>query len=127
MSAKITNPNWNAAAQTELGAAVDAFFAKPLTEAPKSTPEDLEGVIAEQQAQIVDLTERLRDSLNMDKRTQNQELIKLKNDISGALKLEYSDFQESRQEEYSNDLFEAYRAALIRTFNLLRRHGISCE
>ncbi|MDL2233238.1 hypothetical protein LJC63_06625 [Ruminococcaceae bacterium OttesenSCG-928-L11] len=77
--------------------------------------------------QISDLTSRLRASLNMDEISKNQELTTLKNDISEALKLDYSDFIGTRNSEYSQDLFEAYRSTLTRIFKLLKRFGVTCE
>ena len=79
------------------------------------------------EAQVHDLTERLRTSLNMDEISKNQELATLKNDISEALKLDYSDFSGTISSEYSPDLFEAYRSTLTRIFKLLKRFGIICE
>jgi chromosome segregation ATPase len=83
--------------------------------------------ICEAEEKISDLTERLRASFQMDERTNNQELIKLKNDISETLKLEYSDYVKSKQAEYSADMFEVYRAILSNIFKRLRRFGINCE
>ena len=83
--------------------------------------------ITEKDDQIADLTERLRMSLQMDDISKNQKLITLKNDISEALKLDYTDFIKSKQNQYSVDLFEAYRATLTRIFKLLKRFEISCE
>ncbi|ADU26814.1 hypothetical protein [Ethanoligenens harbinense] len=83
--------------------------------------------LSSSEAQVSDLTERLRTSLNMDEISKNQELATLKNDISEALKLDYSDFMASKGSEYSSDLFEAYRSTLTRIFKLLKRFGITYE
>ena len=83
--------------------------------------------LSSSEAQVSDLTQRLRTSLNMDEISKNQELITLRNDISEALKLDYSDFIGSKSSEYSLDLFEAYRSTLTRIFKLLKRFGITCE
>lgn len=79
------------------------------------------------EAQVSDLTERLRTSLNMDEISKNQELATLKNDISEALKLDYSDFMGTKGNKYSADLFDAYQSTLTRIFKLLKRFGITCE
>ena len=86
-----------------------------------------EEVLSATQSQIDDLTNRLRTSLSMDEISKNQELTTLKNDISEALKLDYSDFIGTKSSEYSQDLFEAYRSTLTRIFKLLKRFGINCE
>ena len=83
--------------------------------------------LTEMNRQIADLTERLRTSLQMDEISKSQELITLKNDISEALKLDYADFAKSKENPYSEDLFEAYRSTLTRIFKLLKRFGINCQ
>jgi hypothetical protein len=87
----------------------------------------IKSTLSSAEAQVSDLTERLRTSLNMDEISKNQELATLKNDISEALKLDYSDFMASKGSEYSPDLFEAYRSTLTRIFKLLKRFGITYE
>ena len=87
----------------------------------------LDAEIAEKDKQIDDLTERLRTALQMDGISKNQEIATLKNDISEALKLDYSDFIKGKEKPFNEDLFDAYRATLSRTFKLLKRFGISCE
>ena len=77
--------------------------------------------------QVDDLTKRLSTSLQMDNISKSQELITLKNDISEALKLDYVDFAKSKNNEYGEDLFEAYRSMLTRIFKLLKRFGITCQ
>ena len=83
--------------------------------------------IEEEAEKIADLTDRLRTSLQMDDISKSQELMTLKNDISEALKLDYADFIKSKENEYSQDLFEAYRSTLTRIFKLLKRFGINCQ
>jgi hypothetical protein len=83
--------------------------------------------IEEADEKIADLTDRLRTSLQMDDISKSQELITLKNDISEALKLDYADFMKSKENVYSQDLFEAYRSTLTRIFKLLKRFGINCQ
>jgi hypothetical protein len=83
--------------------------------------------LAEMKGKIDNLTGRLRTSLQMDNISKSQELITLKNDISEALKLDYADFAKSKENPYSEDLFEAYRSTLARIFKLLKRFGITCQ
>jgi len=83
--------------------------------------------LEEAQLQIDDLTSRLRTSLSMDEISKNQELTTFKNDISKALRFDYSDFIGTKNGECNQDLFEAYQASLSRVFKVLRRFGISCE
>lgn len=79
------------------------------------------------EAQIADLTERLRISIQMNDISKSQEIVALKSDISETLKLDYTDYLKSRENPYDQDLFEAYRSTLSRIFKLLKRHGIPCE
>ncbi|MCL2426447.1 MAG: hypothetical protein FWD05_08940 [Oscillospiraceae bacterium] len=88
---------------------------------------ELNSKLAKAEGNVSDLTGRLRSSLNMDEISKNQELTTLKNDISEALKLDYSDFIGTRESEYSPDLFDVYRSTLTRIFKLLKRFGITCE
>ena len=88
---------------------------------------ELNSKLAKAEGNVSDLTGRLRSSLNMDEISKNQELATLKNDISEALKLDYSDFIGTKESEYSSDLFDVYRSTLTRVFKLLKRFGITCE
>lgn len=83
--------------------------------------------LAEMKGQIDDLTERLRTSLHMDEISKNQELNTLKINISEALKLDYDDFIKSKEKQFDEDLFTAYRSTLNRIFKLLKRFGITCQ
>ena len=83
--------------------------------------------LAEMKRQSEDLTERLQASFHMDEITRNQDLNKLKNDISEALKIDYTDFITSKEKSYSEDLFGAYRSTLNRIFKILIKFGITCE
>jgi len=88
---------------------------------------DLKREIEKAESNISDLTDRLRSSFSMDEISKNQEMTTLKNDISEALKLDYSDFTDTRESEYNHDLFDVYRSTLTRIFKLLKRFGIACE
>jgi len=81
----------------------------------------------EKENAIVDLTERLKVSLQMDSISQNQELITLKKEIVKDLKLEYLDFVKYKDVEYSSDNYEAFRGSLIRIFKALKRYDIVFE
>ena len=83
--------------------------------------------LAKADSDVSDLKERLRSSLSMDEISKNQEITTLKNDISEALKLDYSDFIGTKESEYNPDLFDVYRSTLTRMFKLLKRFGITCE
>jgi peptidoglycan hydrolase-like protein with peptidoglycan-binding domain len=89
--------------------------------------DEIKGKLTNAESDISDLTGRLRSSLSMDEISKNQELTTFKNDISEALKLDYSDFNATRESEYSPDLFDVYRSTLTRIFKLLKRFGITCE
>lgn len=86
--------------------------------------EDLQNLLAQEQAKTLDLENRLKEVLQMDSSTNNQEIIKLKNEIATNLKLEYNQFEENKNSEYSVDIFEANRGAIIRIFRTLKRLGI---
>ena len=60
--------------------------------------------------EIRNLTARLKTSLHMDEISKNQELSSLKRNISEGLKLEYWDYEKSK--ECDEDLFEAYKATI---------------
>ncbi|MDR1702479.1 MAG: SlyX family protein [Sporomusaceae bacterium] len=129
MSFEITNPNL---CPEETAAAVDAVI--NYVPAPRRTVEELERIIAAQQAQleenetkIINLTERLKNSFHMDNISRNQELVTLKTNIAKRLKLEYSDFLDSKHSECNVDNFIACIGSLERIFMVLRQHGISCE
>ena len=51
----------------------------------------------------------------------------LKNEISEAVKLDYVDFMKSKDEPYSEDLCEAYKFTISRTFKILKRLGCITE
>ena len=77
--------------------------------------------------EVADLTERLRVALQMDDVNKNQELITLKNEITNAVKLDFADYEKSREKSHSKDLFKVYRAMLSRIFKQLKRFGIALE
>jgi len=89
--------------------------------------ENADKQLSEANLQISELTERLRASLHMDRVASSQEASTLRTDISEALKIEYADFNSSIDDDYDEDLFEAYRSTIARIFKLLRRFGIPCQ
>ena len=54
-----------------------------------------------------------------------QSMITLKKDISNAISLDVVDFKATKNSPYNDDLFEAYRAMIKRTFKVLNRYGIN--
>ena len=93
----------------------------------KSDVIDKDSEINDLKKQVSDLTERLRVTLQMDDNNKNQELITLKNDIANGLKLDFADYEKSREKSHSKDLFKVYRAMLSRIFKQLKRFGIDLE
>ena len=79
---------------------------------------------AELRSKVNDLTERLRVSLQMKGVSENQELMTLKNEIFKAIKLDYADFEKSKDKGNSKDLFKVYKAMLTRIFKQLKRLDI---
>lgn len=81
---------------------------------------ELEG----REMKISDLTERLKASFNADNILKKQELITLKNDIATAVKLQYEDFNEHRNESCNEDNYEALKVTLNQVFRTLKKYGI---
>lgn len=73
---------------------------------------------------IIDLTERLKTSFNADDISKKQELITLKNDIGSAIRLQYEDFNEHKNESCNEDNYEAFKVTLNQVFRTLKRYGI---
>ena len=73
---------------------------------------------------VDDLTERLRVSLQMSDVSKNQELVNLKSEISKAIKLDYADYERSKDKGHSKDLVKVYKAMLARIFKQLKRLDI---
>ena len=86
-----------------------------------------DNLLREQQTITKDLSDRLKASFQMDDISRSQELITLKKDIAEALRLEYEDFNESKNNSCDDDIFEAYKASLTRIFRTLKRFGISLD
>ena len=80
--------------------------------------------ILEKEASIDDLSGRLKNSLQMDSISQNQELITLKTNLQNSLKVEYSDYIASKDSECNADTYGAMLGSLARIFKTLRRFGI---
>jgi chromosome segregation ATPase len=80
--------------------------------------------IRENEMRIDDLSERLKNSLQMDNISQNQELITLKTNLQNSLKLEYEDYLVSKDSECNPDTYGALIGSLTRIFKTLRRYGI---
>lgn len=82
---------------------------------------------AELRKKVDELSERLRVSLQMNDVSKNQELVTLKKEISKAVKLDYADFEKSKDKNHSKDLYKVYKSMLSRIFKQLRRLDISFE
>jgi hypothetical protein len=85
---------------------------------------EAEKQIAELNAKVEDLTQRLKTSLSMDRITHNQELLTLKTEIARVLAPEYEDYQISKDVPYDADEYIARGCSLHRIFRLLKRFGI---
>ena len=86
-----------------------------------------ERLLNEQLGKAADLERRLSEALRMGGITQSQEVITLKKDIASALRLDYEDFNEQLSAPLNPDVFEAFKASLIRIFRSLKRFGIPLE
>jgi septal ring factor EnvC (AmiA/AmiB activator) len=80
--------------------------------------------VREKDDRISDLSERLKNSLQMDNISQNQELITLKANLQNSLKVEYSDYLASKEVECNPDTYGALLGSLARIFRTLRRYGV---
>ena len=96
---------------------------KQLTE-DKGTREAQDSENNELRKKVDDLTERLRVSIQMSDVSKNQELVNLKSEISKAIRLDYADYEKSKDKNHSKDLFKVYKAMLARVFKQLRRLDI---
>lgn len=78
-------------------------------------------------AKITDLEAQLNTTRHMLEIADSQKEKTLKNEISEAIKLDYVDFMNSKDEPYSEDLCEAYKFTISRTFKILKRLGCIIE
>jgi len=83
--------------------------------------------ISQMQKKIEDLGNRLQRTLQLDVADHNQEIKTLKSNISNALKIEYQDYQSSKEKGFSQDQYEAYKASLFRIFMSLKQLNIKLE
>lgn len=81
-------------------------------------------LVQECEGRIADLSERLKNSLQMDIISQNQELITLRTNLQNSLKVEYADYLVSKDGECNSDTYGALIGSLARIFKTLRRYGI---
>lgn len=86
--------------------------------------EELKAELNSSNLEIDNLRERLKIAFNIDDVKKNQEIITLKTDISTALKLQYEDFNEHKEEECNEDNYEALKVTLNQVFRTLKRYGI---
>ena len=89
--------------------------------------ESLKSDLDRKQTKINDLGERLRNAMQMDTISHNQELVTLKSELANSLRLEYIDYQKDKDNECNQDTFIAFRASLGKIFKALRRYGIIIE
>ena len=75
--------------------------------------------------EINDLKNRLEVTLKMNAIENNQELATLKAEMSKAFKLDYEDFQNSKDKEHSQELCDIYRVIISRFFKGLEKFGIT--
>jgi len=85
---------------------------------------DSQQMILKNEASIDDLSGRLKNSLQMESVSQNQELITLKTNLQNSLKVEYADYLVSKDSECNSDTYGALIGSLARIFKTLRRFGI---
>jgi chromosome segregation ATPase len=83
--------------------------------------------ISELKKQNADLRNNLSVFSQMADATKKDEIYTLKNDIKNALQNEYRKYIETKNSEYSEDIFEAFKARFFRIFATLKRLGISFE
>jgi len=86
--------------------------------------------IAEIDAQrnyIEKLDKELESFNQMAGSVKDNEIFTLKNNIGNALKDEYEKYLEIKESEFSNDLFEVFKARFFRIFTTLKRFGINLE
>lgn len=86
--------------------------------------EELKAELNSSNLEIDNLKGRLKIAFNIDDVKKNQEIITLKTDISTALKLQYEDFNEHKEEECNEDNYEALKVTLNQVFRTLKRYGI---
>lgn len=84
-------------------------------------------LVRENEAHVADLSERLKNSLQMDNISQNQEMITLISNLKNSLKVEYADYLVSKDSECNPDTYGALIGSLTRIFKTLRRFGITME
>ena len=71
-----------------------------------------------------DIIEMLKMLIADSESSKNQELINLKNEIARTLKLDYADFEKSKDNGHSKALFKVYRSMLAKIFKQLKRLDI---
>lgn len=81
--------------------------------------------LREKEESMADLSQRLKNSLQMDAISQGQELITLKTNLQNSLKVEYSDYLALKEEACNADTYGALIGSLARIFRVLRRLGIT--
>ena len=78
-------------------------------------------------AQVNDLDERLKRSLQLDEISKNQDLLLLKSSLSDALKRQYKDYMENREEPCTEENYAAFKTSLEHIFRALKRLDIQID
>lgn len=123
--------------KTAIGLGMEALFQSNsvATEIVQKVPvpdvTETENIIAELEAKLDEITlerdslkEKLDISFKMDSSTETLNMITLKKDIASGLEFEFKSFNESLEDEYNEDNFEAYRWTISRMFRTLTRLGV---
>jgi len=98
-----------------------------LKEEIKKETKKRDELVAQLQFDNDDLTARLTRTLNLDEAENNRKLSALRANLSKAIKLEYQDYQENKEKEYSIEQFEIYKASLFKIFKTLKRFDINLD
>ena len=80
--------------------------------------------IKELEGQISNLEEKVRILLNAHDTQKNQELVTFKKDLASSLRLEYKDFNDMKEQNFSENNYEVLRSIIMQVFRTLRRYEI---
>ena len=78
-------------------------------------------------SQVNDLDERLKNSLQFDEISKNQDLLLLKNSLGDALKRQYKDYMENREAPCTAENYAAFKTSLEHIFRTLKRLDIQID
>lgn len=86
--------------------------------------EENQQTLLEKESRIDDLSEQLKDSLNMGRISNNQDMITLKANLQNSLKVEYADYLIGKESECNPINYGALIDSLTRVFKTMRRYDI---